>query len=122
MKINGYLTNESICAGTSGGSLGALVACADIEPEVALEFIIKLSKSQQFFNDIDAGTKSELLPLLPHDTLKKCNGRLDVVVTRLWPNPSLTKPLITSTFQSKEELVDHVAASCFIPGIASLLY
>ena len=121
MKTHGYLTNKSTCAGTSGGSLGALVACADIEPELALEFIIKLSKSSHFFKDIDAGMKSELLPLLPSDALEKCNNRLDIVVTRLWPNPSFTKPLVTSSFQSKEELVDHIAASCFIPGMILLL-
>ena len=116
MKAHGYLTKKSVCAGTSGGSLGALVACADIEPELALEFVIKLSKSKRFFHDIDAGMKSELLPLLPDDVIEKCNMRLNVVVTQLWPSPSLTTPLVTSTFQSKDDLVDQVAASCFIPG------
>ena len=81
MKAHGYLTKKSVCAGTSGGSLGALVACADIEPELALEFVIKLSKSKRFFHDIDAGMKSELLPLLPDDVIEKCNMRLNVVVT-----------------------------------------
>ena len=117
MKTHRYLTQKSVCAGTSGGSLGALVACADIEPEEALEFIIKLSKSKRFFKDIDAGMKEQLLPLLPPDVLDKCNNRLHVVVTRLWPNPSFTEPLIASNFTSKEDLVDHIAASCFIPGI-----
>ena len=51
---------------------------------------------------------------LPSDIVSRCNGRLFITVTQMWPNPSL-KPVILSHFDSKEHLVDAVAASCFIP-------
>ena len=65
-------------------------------------------------NDIDGGMKSSIKELLPSDVLDRVNGRLQIVVTKLWPNPTWN-PLITSHFASEAELVDHIAASCFIP-------
>lgn len=114
MKKKGYLTDSSICAGTSGGALGALVATSGIEPELALDIIIQLSKASNFKKDIDKGLKQHLIGVLPKDTLEKCNNRLFVTATRFWPNPT-TSPTMISQFDSHEQLIDAVAASCFIP-------
>lgn len=52
--------------------------------------------------------------ILPSDVVSRCNGRLYVTVTQVWPRPSL-QPQIVSQFSSPEHLVQTVAASCFIP-------
>ena len=119
MKSLSHLTNDSLCAGTSGGSLGAMVACLNIEPELALDLIIHMSKQESFKSDIDKGLKESLKSILPDNAVEQCNGKLHVVTTKLWPNPTL-KPTIISSFKSNDELIDTVAASCFIPFYSSL--
>jgi hypothetical protein len=57
-------------------------------------------------------------PLLPDDILERCNNRLVVCTTRVWPKPRLS-PVLVSRYQSKDQLIDAVAASCFIPLYSS---
>lgn len=115
MKAHGYLTNKSIVAGTSGGSIAALIACCDVlSSEEILKISVNMGTNRNFMNNIDAGLKSTIRSLLPHDALQRCNGRLHIVTTKLWPAPTLT-PTVISTFCDEEMLIDAVAASCFIP-------
>lgn len=114
MREQQFMTNESVFAGTSAGALGALVGCCDIDPEYALQALVDLSKTPTFSENIDRGLKQALKTLLPSDALERCNQRLFVTVTRLWPNPQLS-PHIVSEFSSTEHLLSVVAASCFIP-------
>lgn len=114
MQEAGYITEKSLVAGTSGGSLGALVAVSGISPRLGLKLMTDMSLDKSFKNNIDLGLKTLLPPVLPDDIVKRSNGRLHVCVTKLWPNPT-GSPHIISTFSSKEDLVDTVAASCFIP-------
>ena len=115
MRAHGCLNEQSHAAGTSGGSLGAMCAMCDIDPEIALDHVISLSKKDGFLFNIDGGLKDSVRAMLPSDALDRCNGRLHVVTTKLWPNPS-SSPTITSQFKEEEDLIDHIAASCFIPG------
>ena len=103
---------------SSGGSLGSLLACTDIDPEVALDFVIRLSKDNDFKRDIDLGLKRHVKAILPAGAHKQCENRLFVVTTKIWPNPTLA-PHIISKFDSIDALVDAVAASCFIPLYSS---
>lgn len=112
LRKDGYLTDRSICAGTSGGSLGALIAVAGIDSKAALSMVVSQAQSKSFTSNIDKGLKESLRALLPHDAVEKCNGRLVVVVTRVWPDP---EPLLISNFDSMDHLLDVVCASCFIP-------
>jgi len=116
-----FVANNHPLQGTSGGSLGSLIACSGIEHEFALEFIIQLSKSADFKRDIDAGLKKELRTILSaqENILERCNGRLHVVTTKL-SLLSTMKPYIISEYDSLDTLIDSVAASCFIPGYSSM--
>lgn len=114
MKEAGYMTERSIIAGTSGGSLGALVAVSGIEPRIGLKLMTEISIDKTFRNNIDLGLKTFLLSILPDDIVKRSNGKLHVCVSKMWPNPT-GSPDIISNFKSKVDVVDTVAASCFIP-------
>lgn len=114
LMTEGYLTETSIVAGTSGGSLGALVAVSGLHPHDVLDSIIDMSLNPSFKADIDQGLKEILSKILPYDIVTRCNERLHVVTTRIWPYPSL-KPNIVSKFSSKEHLIDVIGASCYIP-------
>ena len=113
MKNHGFLTQKSIVSGTSGGSLGALVACLDVDPKDAVNILVEMSKQPNLYSNIDKELKSTLNPLLPSDILERCNGRLHVVVVKVWQ--PMTEPVIISQFESKEKIIEAIAASCFIP-------
>lgn len=137
-KEAGYLNEHTIYAGTSGGAIGALVGCCDIPTEVALNALIALSKDETFKTDIDKGLKQVLRDLVMNHTngsqmqggkvpsyrsneiVKKCNHRLHITVTKLWPNPTFL-PHVVSQFHSAEHLLDVITASCFIPLYSSPL-
>lgn len=114
MTDAGYMTDKSLIAGTSGGSLGALVAVSGISPRVGLDFVIAMSLDDHFRGNIDVGLKTLLPQILPVNIVERSNGRLHVCVTKLWPNP-VGSPHIISQFRSQKDLIDTVAASCFIP-------
>jgi hypothetical protein len=110
----GYMSESSVIAGTSGGSLGALVAVSGMQPRVGLKLMTEMSLDKTFRNNIDVGLKTFLLSVLPDDIVKRSNGKLHVCVSKMWPNPT-GSPDIISNFTSKKDVVDTVAASCFIP-------
>lgn len=114
MRQRKLLTEKSYFGGTSGGSLGALIACTDVSTKLALDTVIELSKNNNFKRDIDAGLKDALRSLLPDNILELCNGRLHVAVTKVWPELPFG-PTIISNFTSTENLLNVIAASCFIP-------
>jgi len=117
LKADGYMTSKSIVAGTSGGALGALVACSGLRCEDALEAMIEQSTSSQTKQNIDLGLRQGLLQLFSHGDekaiLDSCNGKLHVVVCKVYPLH--TSPLIVSHFEDVPNLLDVVCASCFIP-------
>lgn len=114
MKKHGYLTNESICSGISGGSIGALLACCSdsMSSAEAIDLAVAMAKSPTFKKDIDLGLKQNIVSFVPRDVLYQCKGRLRVVVTAVGPH---ARTHVLSEFDSTEQLVDAVAASCFIP-------
>jgi predicted acylesterase/phospholipase RssA len=136
-KDAGYLNEHTIYAGTSGGAIGALVGCCDIPTQAALNALIALSKDELFKTDIDKGLKQVLRDLAVNHTngtqakdgnishrsreiMAKCNHRLHITVTKLWPNPTFL-PHVVSQFNSADHLLDVIAASCFIPLYSSPL-
>jgi hypothetical protein len=115
-KHRKLINDKTIVAGTSGGSLVALLAVSDLSAEVALNTMISLSTNDDFKKDMVVGLKNYVRPLLPTDVLERCNGRLHVTTTIVWPPKNVTLDVtIVSHFNSTEHLLDCVSASCFIP-------
>ena len=116
LKSKNYLTKNSIYGGTSGGSLGALIGCADIDTDLAAKIFIAMSEDKKFHKNIDHGIKMHLRTIIPEDVLSKVNDRLFIVTTKVWPDiNNIKKPIITSHFKDIDHLIDVVSASCFIP-------
>ena len=115
-KDRKLINDKTIVAGSSGGSLMALLAIGGLPADVAMDTLISLSKNKEFKRDMGTGLKNHVRPLLPIDVLEKCNGRLHVTTTRVWPPKDVKLDVtIVSHFNSTEHLLDCVAASCFIP-------
>jgi predicted acylesterase/phospholipase RssA len=116
LKSTNYLTKNSIYGGTSGGSLGALIGCADIDTDLAANLFITISKDKKFHKNIDQGIRAHLRSIVPEDVLSKVNDRLFIVTTKIWPDiNNIKNPVITSNFKDIDHLVDVVSASCYIP-------
>jgi hypothetical protein len=90
------------------------LAYSEIDPQESLEAIIKFSRDQTFKSNIDNGLRKTLDGMLPQDIVEKCNGRLHVVTTKVWPDID-RRPSVISTFKDREHLIDTISASCFIP-------
>ena len=114
MKERGVMNDTSHYAGTSGGSICSLLACSNLPCEEALELIIQVSTDPVIWSNMDAGIRKTLDILITEEKLQLCQGRLHIATTRVWPKPKAQVTMF-SNFDSKEHLIDCVAASCFIP-------
>ena len=120
LQTRGLVDEQTTCAGTSGGALGALTMVSGICPDDALEAMIKFGSKPELHGDIEANMRVLIHNLLTANgkenakVLQNCNNRLIIVVTRVWPEPTL-KPLLIKNFESLPFLIDVVGASCFIP-------
>jgi predicted acylesterase/phospholipase RssA len=114
MKDGNILTSSSIVAGSSGGSIAALAAVSDVDMDDAMKSVIRMSKADGLYRDIDFHLKKSLEELVPHDIVSKANNKLHVVVTQVKPTFN-SKPLYVNQFESKDHVIDCVAASCYIP-------
>lgn len=126
MREAGYLTDHSLLAGTSGGALGALIGVSGLPGKAGLKLAIDMSLDKSFKGNIDLGLKQLLPTILPEDTLPKSQGRLHVCVTNIYqPGPRIrgpaawVQPQIVNKFKNDLELVDTIAASCYIPLYSS---
>lgn len=114
LKDIGIMNDQSHYAGTSGGSICSLLACSDLACEEALELIVQMSTDPVVWDNMDAGLRNTLTSLITEDKLEKCQGRLHVATTKVWPKPE-ARVTMFSQFESKQHLIDCIAASCFIP-------
>ena len=118
MKARGVMNNTSTFAGTSAGSLAALVACCNVDCQQVMIAMVKLAKDKEFQSDRTIGLKKILNKVLPSNALELCQGRLHVTMTKVWPSPE-NDAVIVSKFSSIDHLIDVVAASCYIPFYSS---
>lgn len=67
--------------------------------------------------DIQEVVTSRLHSHLPEDAHKKLSGRLHISLTRIYDG----KNIVVSQFNSREDLIDALACSFFIPGFSGYL-
>ncbi|GFS91474.1 patanin-like phospholipase domain-containing protein atgl-1 [Nephila pilipes] len=106
----------------SGGSVGALVACAfmcEVPLDICAKYVFDVSMKvrsgilgpmspdlnimQILYDSMDA--------MLPEDAHLYCDGRLHVSVTRF----DNGKNVLLNTFKTREDLLQALMCSCFIP-------
>ncbi len=114
LKEADKLKEISYFAGTSGGSIAALIACTTQDFEGMKEKSKELATDKVFFRDINAGLRKQIAEVLPANAAEMCNAKLHVVVSRLWPL-SEQKCLIINKFHSNEDIIDALTASSYIP-------
>ncbi|KAK6135415.1 hypothetical protein DH2020_030834 [Rehmannia glutinosa] len=113
----GYIKETTPLAGSSAGA----IVCAAIASGTSMQEALKATKIlaedcrlRGTAFRIGAVLRDILDKILPDDAHIRCNGRVRVAVTQiLWRGP---RGLLVDQFDSKEDLINAVFTSSFIPG------
>ncbi|XP_054803354.1 uncharacterized protein LOC129306674 [Prosopis cineraria] len=113
---NGYIKESTPLAGASAGA----IVCVTIASGASMKEALKATKilaedcrRQGTAFRLGAVLRDVLNKFLPEDAHVRCNGRVRVAVTQLLWRP---RGLLVDQFESREDLVNAVFTSSFIPG------
>ncbi|XP_028775478.1 patatin-like phospholipase domain-containing protein 4 [Neltuma alba] len=112
----GYIKETTPLAGSSAGAIVCAVIASGASMEEALEatkILAEDCRSQGTAFRLGAVLRNVLENFLPDDTHVRSNGRIRVAVTQLLWRP---RGLLVDQFDSKEDLINAVFTSSFIPG------
>ncbi|XP_072972581.1 uncharacterized protein [Typha angustifolia] len=112
----GYIKETTPLAGSSAGAIVSAVIASGKSMQEALRVTKQLAEDCRLNGTafrLGAVLRGILNQFLPDDVHIKCNGRIRVAITQLFWRP---KGLLVDQFDSKEDLIDAVFTSSFIPG------
>ncbi|KAE9444733.1 hypothetical protein C3L33_23369, partial [Rhododendron williamsianum] len=112
----GYIKDTTPLAGSSAGAIVCAVVASGASMEEALEATKILAEDCRRRGTafrLGAVLKDVLEQFLPDDVHTRSNGRVRVAVTEILWRP---KGLLVDRFDSKEDLINAVFTSSFIPG------
>lgn len=116
-RSRGHLTDESLVAGASGGSLAVAAIVTNTAGQVALEMqkdCAKQCRERGTIGQIEPILRAELTKLVTDESALVASRRAAIAVTRVSPRPFKSPVMITS-FAGKEDLIESCIASCHIP-------
>ncbi|XP_077433392.1 patatin-like phospholipase domain-containing protein 2 [Vanacampus margaritifer] len=120
-----WLLRKAPCIlGASAGSLVAAAVVCEINPITMRNEMLHFAKATKAFTlgafnpsvDILHWLKYVLHKYLPHDAHLLANGRLAVAATRLEDG----KYTVITEYQSKEDVIQTLLCSCFVPGYSGM--
>ncbi|XP_074536771.1 patatin-like phospholipase domain-containing protein 4 [Halichoeres trimaculatus] len=111
--------------GASAGSLVAAAVVCEMSPASIRDEVLNFAKQMKAFTlgpfnpsiNVMHWLESVLNKYLPPDAHQLANGRLAVAMTRMTDS----KLTIMSEFLSREDVVQALLCSCFVPGYCGLL-
>ncbi|GBG61539.1 hypothetical protein CBR_g22336 [Chara braunii] len=112
----GYITEDTFLSGSSAGSLVCAVIVGGLTMEEALYATKRLAEDCRENGTafrLGAVLRKFLVEFLPEDAHEKASGRIQVAVTQVFRSP---RSLLVDKFESKEDMIDALITSCFIPG------
>ncbi|CAI0375727.1 unnamed protein product [Linum tenue] len=113
----GYIKESTPLAGSSAGAIVCAVIASGATMQEALEVTKTLAEDCRLRGTafrLGAVLKDVLGKFLPDDVHIRSNGRVRVAVTQILCRP---KGLLVDQFDSKEDLINAVFTSSFIPGL-----
>jgi hypothetical protein len=113
---HGYITEDTPLAGSSAGALVCAVVGGGLSMYDALQATKELAHDCRTYGTafrLGAVLRNFLERFLPEDTHEKVNGKIRVAVTQVFRQP---RGLLVDSFDSKEDLINALHTSCFIPG------
>ncbi|CAL4992753.1 unnamed protein product [Urochloa decumbens] len=112
----GYITERTPLAGSSAGAIICAVIASGNTMQDALQVTKDLAdncRSNGTAFRLGAVLRDVLDKFLPDDLHIRCNGRIRVAITQLSWRP---RGLLVDQFDSKEDVINAVVTSSFIPG------
>ncbi|KAG0497496.1 hypothetical protein HPP92_002187 [Vanilla planifolia] len=112
----GYIKESTPLAGSSAGSIVCAVIASGCSMEVALQATKILAEDCRLKGTafrLGAVLRDVLNEFLPDDVHRMSNGRVRVAITQLSWRP---RGLLIDQFDSKEDVINAVITSSFIPG------
>ncbi|CAL4987639.1 unnamed protein product [Urochloa decumbens] len=112
----GYITERTPLAGSSAGAIICAVIASGNTMQDALQVTKDLAdncRSNGTAFRLGAVLRDVLDKFLPDDLHIRCNGRIRVAITQLSWRP---RGLLVDQFASKEDVINAVVTSSFIPG------
>ncbi|RCV38478.1 hypothetical protein SETIT_8G145800v2 [Setaria italica] len=112
----GYITERTPLAGSSAGAIICAVIASGNTMQDALQVTKDLAdncRSNGTAFRLGAVLRDVLDKFLPDDLHIRCNGRIRVAITQLSWRP---RGLLVDQFDSKEDVINAVITSSFIPG------
>ncbi|KAK9110214.1 hypothetical protein Sjap_018274 [Stephania japonica] len=112
----GYIKETTPLAGSSAGAIVCAVIASGSSMKEALEatkILAEDCRSKGTAFRLGAVLRDILLKFLPDDVHIRSNGRVRVAVTQILWRP---RGLLVDNFESKEDLINAVFTSSFIPG------
>ncbi|XP_038878130.1 patatin-like phospholipase domain-containing protein 4 [Benincasa hispida] len=113
---NSYIKETTPLAGASAGAIVCAVIASGASMQEALQATKLLAedcRSRGTAFRLGAVLREVLDKFLPDDVHIRCNGRVRVAVTQVFWRP---RGLLVDQFDSKDDLIEAVFTSSFIPG------
>ncbi|XP_019173620.1 PREDICTED: uncharacterized protein LOC109169221 isoform X2 [Ipomoea nil] len=118
----GYIKDTTPLAGSSAGAIVCATIASGSSMQEALQANKKLAKDCRLRGTafrLGAVLRDTLIETLPDDIHIRCNGRVRIAVTEILWRP---RGLLVDQFDSKEDLINAVITSSFIPGCVFVLF
>lgn len=114
---NLYDSSASTCTGVSGGAINAVCLAADVSVAPEAKFITTVKQTLRRRNsNMILAIREGLNETLPDDVATRISGRTTIAVVEADFSPSGSrKPLLVDQFESKEDVIGAVCASCHLP-------
>ncbi|KAF5830417.1 acyl transferase/acyl hydrolase/lysophospholipase [Dunaliella salina] len=106
-------------AGSSAGSLAIVTYACGLDVDVATHAMLRFAddcRKHGTLRRVSSLLRSFLHELLPEDAHKRCEGLVHVGLTRVFP---VWTPETVSKWNSKDDLVECLVASCHVPVYAN---
>ncbi|KMT09083.1 hypothetical protein BVRB_6g131910 [Beta vulgaris subsp. vulgaris] len=113
---NGFIKETTPLAGSSAGAIVCAVIASGSSMQDALQatkILAEDCRTKGTAFRLGAVLRDILLKVLPDDAHTRCNGRVRVAVTQIVWRP---RGLLVDQFDSKEDLINALFTSSFIPG------
>lgn len=113
---HGYITENTPLSGSSAGALVCAVIACGLSMQDGLLATKELASDCRINGTafrLGAVLRAFLERFLPDDAHIRSSGRIRVAITQVFRSP---RALLIDQFDSKEDLIDALHTSCFIPG------
>eukprot|EP00775_Hariotina_reticulata_P013202 gene13202-13333_t len=119
IRALGVVNDKTKLAGASSGSIHSAAICSGLDYQQQFDANSQLADFCRGKNAcqgyLGAAARNATNKVFPPDVVQRCEGRLTVAVTQAKPGTQPDVGVLISSFNSRDQLLDTVAGSSWIP-------